>query len=195
MEEQLKSAMDIVTTLSSRAIALETEMQIMMHYTSANSEEYQRKQTEYNEVLVQLRKLKADTKGSNNHDTVRSFIPTLQDVPEQALQYLRLRREVEIQNTVFTMLNSEYEKARIEEARDTPVVQVLDPAEKPNLRYRPQRKVFAIVGGLLGLGWSTVVALFRTAWSYNLSQTAVVRELATPVARDFSRLRRRRNQP
>ena len=54
---------------------------------------------------------------------------------------------------------------------------------------------FAIVGGLLGLGWSTVVALFRTAWSYNLSQTAVVRELATPVARDFSRLRRRRNQP
>ena len=116
-------------------------------------------------------------------------------MPEQALQYLRLRREVEIQNTVFTMLNSEYEKARIEEARDTPVVQVLDPAEKPNLRYRPQRKVFAIVGGLLGLGWSTVVALFRTAWSYNLSQTAVVRELATPVARDFSRLRRRRNQP
>jgi len=195
MEEQLKSAMDIVTTLSSRAIALETEMQIMTHYTSPNSEEYQRKQTEYNEVLVQLRKLKADTKGSNNHDTVRSFIPTLEDVPEQALQYLRLRREVEIQNTVFTMLNSEYEKARIEEARDTPVVQVLDPAEKPNLRYRPQRKVFAIVGGLLGLGWSTVVALFRTAWSYNLSQTAVVRELATPVARDFSRLRRRRNQP
>lgn len=195
MEEQLKSAMDIVTTLSSRAIALETEMQIMTHYTSPNSEEYQRKQTEYNEVLVQLRKLKADTKGSNNHDTVRSFIPTLQDVPEQALQYLRLRREVEIQNTVFTMLNSEYEKARIEEARDTPVVQVLDAAEKPNLRYRPQRKVFAIVGGLLGLGWSTVVAMFRTAWSHNLSQTAVVRELATPVARDFSRLRRRRNQP
>jgi uncharacterized protein involved in exopolysaccharide biosynthesis len=195
MEEQLKSAMDIVTTLSSRAIALETEMEIMKHYTSANSEEYQRKETEYNEVVAQLRKLKADTKGTNNHDTVRSFIPTLQDVPEQALQYLRLRREVEIQNTVFTMLNSEYEKARIEEARDTPVVQVLDAAEKPNLRYRPQRKVFAIVGGLLGLGWSTVVAMFRTAWSHNLSQTAVVRELATPVARDFSRLRRRRNQP
>lgn len=195
MEEQLKSAMDIVTTLSSRAIALETEMQIMTHYTSANSEEYQRKQTEYNEVVAQLRKLKADTKGNNNHDTVRSFIPTLQDVPDQALQYLRLRREVEIQNTVFTMLNSEYEKARIEEARDTPVVQVLDAAEKPSMRYRPVRKVFVIVGGLLGLGWSTVVALFRTVWSHNLSQAAVVRELATPVARDFSRLRRRRNQP
>jgi hypothetical protein len=37
--------------------------------------------------------------------------------------------------------------------------------------------------------------MFRTAWSHNLSQTAVVRELATPVAHDFSRWRRRRNQP
>src|SRR5262245_17749389 len=111
MEEQLKSAMDIVTTLSSRAIALETEMQIMTHYTSTSSEEYQRKQTEYNEVVAQLKKLKAEPKGSN-HDTVRSFIPTLQDVPDVALQYLRLKREVEIQNTVFTMLTSEYEKAR-----------------------------------------------------------------------------------
>ena len=194
IEEQLKSAMDIVTSLSSRAIALETEMQIMTHYTSTNSEEYQRKLTEYNEVVAQLKKLKADTKGSN-HDTVRSFIPTLQDVPDVALQYVRLKREVEIQNTVFTMLTSEHEKARIEEARDTPVVQVLDRAEKPNIRFRPQRKVFALVGGLLGLGWSTVLALFRTAWSHNLSQTTMVRELATPVARDFSRLRRRRNQP
>jgi uncharacterized protein involved in exopolysaccharide biosynthesis len=194
MEEQLRSAMDIVTTLSSRAIALETEMQIMTHYTSANSEEYQRKQTEYNEVVAQLKKLKVDPKGKD-HDSVRSYIPTLQDVPDQALQYLRLRREVEIQNTVFTMLNSEYEKARIEEARDTPVVQVLDRAEKPNIRYKPQRKVFALVGGLLGLGWSTMVAIFRTAWSHNLAQATVVRELATPVARDFSRLRRRRNQP
>ena len=130
MDEQLRSAMDIVTTLSSRAIALETEMQIMVHYTSTNSEEYQRKQTEYNEVLAQLRKLKVDVHGSD-HDLVRSYIPTLQTVPEVALQYLRLRREVEIQNTVFTMLTNEYEKARIEQARDTPVVQVLDKAEKP----------------------------------------------------------------
>ena len=113
MDEQLRSAMDIVTTLSSRAIALETEMQIMVHYTSTNSEEYQRKQTEYNEVLAQLRKLKVDVHGSD-HDLVRSYIPTLQTVPEVALQYLRLRREVEIQNTVFTMLTNEYEKARIE---------------------------------------------------------------------------------
>jgi uncharacterized protein involved in exopolysaccharide biosynthesis len=192
MDEQLRSAMDIVTTLSSRAIALETEMQIMAHYTSTSSEEYQRKQTEYNEVVGQLNKLKVRTK-AGDRDSVRSFIPALHDVPDVTLQYLRLRREVEIQNTVFTMLTNEYEKARIEQARDTPVVQVLDHAEKPNLRSRPQRKVLAIVGGLLGLGWCSVIAMFRTAWRENLGHTAMVRELTGPVVGDLSRLRRRKS--
>jgi uncharacterized protein involved in exopolysaccharide biosynthesis len=191
MDDQLRSAMDIVTTLSSRAIALETELQIMTHYTSTNSEEYQRKQTEYNEVVAQLRKLKVDPKGNSN-DAVRSYIPTLQDVPEFALQYLRLKREVEIQNTVFEMLTSEYEKARIEEARDTPVVQVLDKAEKPNLRSRPKRKIFTLIGAALGLGWGSMVALVRTAWYQNMGHTTVMRELAEPLAGDFSRIRRRR---
>jgi uncharacterized protein involved in exopolysaccharide biosynthesis len=189
LDEQLSSAMDIVTSLSSRAIALETELQIMEHYTSRSSEEYQRKKTEYEEVVGQLRKLKANNKADN--DLVRSFIPTLQDVPELALQYIRLRRDVEVQNTVYTMLTNEYEKARIEEARDTPVVQVLDHAAKPNLRSRPKRKILTIVGGLLGLGWASAVALFRTAWRDNLSHANTVRELTDPVAHDLSRFRRR----
>lgn len=193
LDEQLKASMDILTTLSSRAIALETEMEIMKHYTSTSSEEYQRKLTEYNEVVAQLRKLKADKKGDG--DYAHSYIPTLHDLPDVALKYLRLKREVEIQNTVFTMLTGEYEKARIEEARDTPVVQVLDRAEKPNLRSRPLRKMYAVVGLLLGLGWSTVLVMFRTAWRENLGHTVLVRGLAEPVAQDFSRLRRRQKQP
>ncbi|HET6349429.1 MAG TPA: GNVR domain-containing protein [Candidatus Krumholzibacteria bacterium] len=195
LDEQMKSAVDIVTQLSSRAYALETELRIMAHYTSTNSEEYQRKQTEYNEVISQLSKLKAKSGNGSDRDMVRSFIPSLHDVPDVALQYVRLRRQVDVENTVFTMLSSEYEKARIEEARDTPVVQILDPAEKPSMRSRPKRKLMALVGGLIGLGWSSLVALFRTAWNENMGHTMAVRELTDPLARDFSRLRRRRKQP
>lgn len=194
MDTQLKSAMDIITTLSSRAIALETEMEIMVHYTSTNSEEYQRKQTEYNEVVAQIRKLKSDSRG-NDHDVVRSYLPTLEDVPATALTYLRLKREVEIQNSVFTMLTGEYEKARIEQARDTPVVQVLDRAEKPNLRSRPKRKILALVGAALGLGWGSMVALVRTAWRDNMGHTAAMRQITEPVAQDLSRFRRRQKKP
>jgi LPS O-antigen subunit length determinant protein (WzzB/FepE family) len=169
-------------------------MNTMTNYVSPNSEEYQRKQTEYTEVVAQLRKLKVHPK-SSDEDLVRAFVPTLQDVPEVALQYLRLRRAVEVQTTVYTMLVNEYEKSRIEEARDTPVVQVLDHAQKPNLRSRPKRKLLVIIGGLLGLGWSTVVALFRTAWREGHGHAHVIRELTRPLADDFARMRRRRKTP
>jgi capsular polysaccharide biosynthesis protein len=193
LDEQLKSAMDIVTSLTSRAMALEVEMGYMKNWVSPNSEEYQRKEAEYNEVMSQLRKLKANNTSSDK-DMLRSFFPTLRDVPDVALQYLRLRREVEIQNTVYTMLTNEYEKARIEEARDTPVVQVLDTAVKPNLRSRPKRKILTIVGGLLGLGWGTMTALFRTAWREQAAHATVVQELTRPLAADLARLRRRRDR-
>lgn len=194
LDEQLRSAMDLITELSSRAIALETEMQIMEHYTSTTSAEYQRKQTEYKEVVGQLDKLKKRGAGSDQ-DMVRSYIPTLGTVPDVALQYIRLRRAVEVQTTVYKMLVNEYEKARIEEARDTPVVQVLDKAQTPNLRSRPKRKILVLVGGMLGIGWSALIALFATAWREDRAPSGTIRELLRPVAGDFSRLRRRAHRP
>lgn len=193
LDEQLLSAMDLITELSSRAISLEIEMQMMENWTSKTSAEYQRKQTEYREVVGQLDKLKKAGKGTDQ-DMVRSYIPTLGTVPDVALQYLRLRRAVEVQTSVYTMLVNEFERARIEEARDTPVVQVLDRAKAPNLRSRPKRKLLTIVGGMLGIGWSAVFALFATAWRENSVRVNKVRELLRPVAGDIAQLRRRQQR-
>jgi len=194
LDEQMRSAMDIVTSLSARAIALETELRIMSHYTSKTSEEYLRKQTEYNEVVRQLGKLKANNK-DDDRDLVRSFIPALADIPDVALQYIRLKRTVEVQTTVYTMLVSEYEKARIEEARDTPVVQVLDPAAPPSLRSRPKRKMLVLAGVLIGFAWSSLLAPFTAAWRENRGNTAMIRRVVEPLAADFSRFRRRAKAP
>jgi len=194
LDEQLRAAMDLITELSSRAIALETELDIMGHYTSKSSAEYQRKQTEYNEVVGQLGKLKAAGAGSDE-DMVRSYIPTLGDVPDVALNYIRLRRAVEVQTTVYKMLVNEFERARIEEARDTPVVQVLDRAQQPSLRSRPKRKILAIAGGLLGLGWSAMFALFTTAWRADGERAKRLRELLRPLAADAAQLRGRKKRP
>ncbi len=195
LDEQLRSAMDIITSLSARAISLETELRIMSHYTSTSSEEYQRKQTEYNEVVRQLGKLKANGSKDNDRDMVRSFIPALGDVPDVALQYIRLKRSVEVQTTVYTMLVGEYEKARIEEARDTPVVQVLDEAVPPSMRSRPKKKLLILLGLMIGLAWSSMVALFTTAWRQNRGNTETLRRVLAPVAADVSRLRRRGRAP
>lgn len=192
LTEQLHSAMEIVSTLTAKAIALESELEILGYYTSQTSEEYVRKQNEYKQAIRQLEKLKRG--GDDDEDMVRAYIPTLDEVPELALEMMRLKRDVEIESTVYTMLLKEYEKARIEEARDTPTVQILDRASVPNLRSRPKRKSLVIFGGVAGIGWAVVVALFVSAWRENREGSHVWRDVLGPVANDVSRVFRRRKR-
>ena len=68
----------------------------------------------------------------------KEFYPPMPDVPVLALEYIRLTREVKIHEAVVSMLVSQYEQTRISEARDTPTVQVLDPAIPAEFKSRPR---------------------------------------------------------
>ncbi len=193
LDEQLRSALAIVTDLTAEAITLETELKILETYTSPDSEEYLETKREYEQVLLQLQKLKVNRDEDDEEvDILRAFLPTLEDIPALALQMLRLRRNVEIETTVYTMLVTEYEKSRIEEARDTPTVQIMDEASAPNFRSRPRRKALVVVGFLAGLGWSAFLALMVTAWRENKGRSRVVDDVFAPVIADLSRIFRRR---
>ena len=191
MGEQLRAALSIVSDLTADAIALETELNILENYTSVNSEEYQQKKLEYEQVLQQLTRLKINT-DQDEEDLLRAYIPTLEDVPELALQMLRFQRNVGIENTVYTMLVKEYEKSRIEEARDTPTVQVMDVASAPSLRSRPRRKVLVIVGAMAGLGWSAFLTVLIAAWRENRVRSKIIDDVFAPIIADLSRFTRRR---
>jgi uncharacterized protein involved in exopolysaccharide biosynthesis len=191
LEEQLRSAMTIVTDLTAQAIALESELKILEHYTSPTSEEYRQKKSQYEGVVEQLQKLKLNH-NQDEDDLLRAYIPTLENVPELALQMMRLKRRVGIETAVYTMLVKEYEKSRIEEARDTPTVQIMDKASVPNLRSRPRRKALVVLGAMIGFGWSAFLSLLLAAWRENKDRSRILSEVLEPIVADFSRIFRRR---
>jgi hypothetical protein len=121
-------------------------------------------------------------------DFVRSYFPTFDSIPELALEMARLMRRVKTGTVVYRMLVEQYEKARIEEARDTPVVQVLDHAAVPELRSRPKRKILVIFGGVVGLGWSTLLVVFLGVWREDGTRSDKVKELFSPIAADFKKI-------
>jgi uncharacterized protein involved in exopolysaccharide biosynthesis len=79
------------------------------------------------------------------------------DVPEVALELAELMREVKVQETVWQLLNQQYYQAKIEEARNTPTVQVLDDATPPPFPSAPNKKalvlVFAVLSFVLTIMW------------------------------------------
>ncbi|MEE2708060.1 MAG: Wzz/FepE/Etk N-terminal domain-containing protein [Gemmatimonadota bacterium] len=69
----------------------------------------------------------------------------LVDLPEIGLDMARLLREVEIQTTLLTFLLPQYELAKIEEVKDTPTLQIVDPAVPPQIKHSPKR-IFIVLG-------------------------------------------------
>jgi tyrosine-protein kinase Etk/Wzc len=65
----------------------------------------------------------------------------------------RLALEAELQRRLFSLITAQYEDARVQEARDTPTITVLDVARKPIVRARPKRGVVVLgaVGAALAL--------------------------------------------
>ncbi len=93
-----------------------------------------------------------------------TMIPGFSEVPDLGLKLGRLMRDVEVQNTLYTFLTQQYEEAKIQEARDTPTVQVLDFAVLPQLKYKPVRSRILIIGFVLSTIFSMYYVYFRTRW-------------------------------
>jgi uncharacterized protein involved in exopolysaccharide biosynthesis len=191
LDQQVASVIDVVSTLTADAIALEVELDLLRAYASTSSQEYARKKKKYDEIIKQLQKFKTES-ARDETDFLRSYFPTLDRIPEVALELARRIRRVQVEEKVQALLIEQYEKARIEEARDTPTVQVLDVAAAPERKSRPQRKVLVLVGGILGLGWSSLWVVFVATWKQQGNYGAMARSLLKPLAADIERVFRKR---
>jgi uncharacterized protein involved in exopolysaccharide biosynthesis len=67
------------------------------------------------------------------------------------LEYLRRVREVKYREAVFEMLAKQLEAARLDEAKNAALIQVLDRAEVPDRKSGPNRVLITLLGGLAGL--------------------------------------------
>lgn len=69
---------------------------------------------------------------------VKELEKALVNLPPLETEIQRLLRDLKTQETLYTFLVSEYEAAKIEEARDTPTISVIDWAETPEKKYKPK---------------------------------------------------------
>jgi len=72
----------------------------------------------------------------------------------------RLERNIESNLQVYITLRQQYELAKIEEARELLMVTILDEAEAPVMKKKPQRRLIVIGGIITGFFLSTLWAFF-----------------------------------
>ena len=90
--------------------------------------------------------------------------PTIKSLPLLGAKYAEYYRRAKIQETVYEMLTGQYELAKVQEAKETPSVKVLDPARIPEKKSFPPRLVIMFLGTFLVCAMSVVWVLGSARW-------------------------------
>ena len=109
--------------------------------------------------------------------------PSIRKLPLVGVRWANLYRESKIQETVYELLTQEYELAKIQEAKEIPSVNVLDPPLLPEKKAFPPRAAITLAGTFLAFLLGCVFVIGSAIWNANDSAE---KKLATEIWQDVS---------
>jgi capsule polysaccharide export protein KpsE/RkpR len=188
MQTEGKAMLDAAGTLAGQMIAAQSELEGLRQIYTDNNPRVRALNARVGELRKQLEKLggvqplapaggalnSASTKDAGPPSAQAPGIssgkidglpfPTIRNLPLLGAKYADFYRRAKIQETVFEMLTTQYELAKVEEAKETPSVKVLDPGRVPEKKSFPPRLLIMFLGTFLVFSMSVVWVLGAEQW-------------------------------
>jgi len=160
-DAQGKTMIASIADLRAQVASHEVQLQTMRSYATSNNPDLKRAEVELAGLRGELAKLEHANTAAGNGNIA---IPARQ-MPEAELEYLRRARELKYHEALYEFLGKQLEAARIDEANDTLLVQVVDKAVPPEKNSSPHRMLIVMVATvlafLLACMWVLVVEVLR----------------------------------
>jgi uncharacterized protein involved in exopolysaccharide biosynthesis len=138
-------------------MAREVALRRLAAGATAQNPEVIREEMEIKELRSQLSTLEA----SEKHQRSGNPLISASSMPEAGLEYVRRLRQLKYHESLFELLAKQYETARIDESRESPVIQVVDQASRPEKKSGPPRLLIMIFGTILSLIAACALAIMR----------------------------------
>ena len=152
-----------------RALIAEREVQLKVLRTSATEQNpaVMRMNSELRALRSELARMES-TQGGTAGSAVDMPVGKL---PEVAIDYVRARREVKLQETLLETMIRQYEAAKLDEAKEGPNLQKVDVALPPDHKSKPSVAMITLATTLLALLATSSFVFMRRyrAWSRALS--------------------------
>src|SRR4029077_15105148 len=129
-------------------IATQTQLESLRQIYTDSNVRVREAQARVDELGRQLRKIggqSGNAAPTTDGGDAESMYPSIRQLPVLGVRYADLYRQTKVEEAVFQTLTQEYELAKVQEAKETPTVKVLDPPNIPEKKSFPPR-------GLIGLG-------------------------------------------
>jgi tyrosine-protein kinase Etk/Wzc len=174
--------------LQARMVAKEIEIKAARRFATDANPKLKQLQAEYNAIKKQFEANKGMLNASSGTGEIKN-------ITESSLQYAALFREYKFRESLVTILLRQYETAKIREAQDPVVIQLLSPPTIPEIRSKPQRKKIVVLATLLGGFLAVFIAFIKHFLSLSAKDPQVgskVDFIRNTMLSDLSKLRRKK---
>jgi uncharacterized protein involved in exopolysaccharide biosynthesis len=151
VDDQGRTIVEATARLRAQITVKEVQIGAMRTFATDRNPDLQLAQQELESLRRELAKIEGAGGGTGS---------VANGASAQGMDNLRLLRDVKYRELIFEALARQYELAKIDEAKDSPVVQVMDKAIEPDRKSKPVRSLIVLLSALA----AGIVASF---WAWN----------------------------
>ena len=142
-EAQLTANIQNRINLRAQVAAREIQLNSLLAYATPQNPEAIRLRNQIDALKQEIQRLEEQPDPSDPLNPVGGM-------PAARFEYLEKYREWKFQEVLYETLMKFFETARLEEASTPVLIQVLDRADPPEMRFKPKRKLMVILAAMLG---------------------------------------------
>lgn len=151
---QIRVASDVEMQLEADIESEKIKLELLQKIISPGEDEISYQQEKIKALEERLFKLQNSTDGTSKLQ--------LKGSPDIVLKFLRLKRQVEIQNKIQSILLPLFEQAKIEEKKEIPTILVLDQPFIPDEKVKPKRIISILAAMFIGALFAYIFYFVRS---------------------------------
>src|SRR6266849_5168044 len=181
LDGQARAVIESVAQLRGQVAAKQVQIRAMHQFAAEQNPDLQLAEQELAGLQSELARMGSGSGGSSG-----DLLMPKGSVPEAGLDYVRKLRDMKYNETIFELLAKQFEIAKIDEARQGSVVQLVDKAIAPDKKSFPNRVLIVLCSTIAGLVLAIFWALFSEALRFARKDPRQ-REQLDALARSFGR--------
>lgn len=154
LDAQAQALIKAGAELKGQIAMKEVELGALRTFATGNNPDYIRTQQMVGGMRAQLARIETGSVSTTK-------------APEAGLEYLRKIRDLKYAETVFELLAKQFEMAKIDEAKEGSMIQVLDKAVVPDRKSKPKRSLIILLAtistGFLSILWAFITEAIQNA--------------------------------
>ena len=140
LDGQAKAIIESTAALKAQIAAREVQLQRVRLFATEQNPEYQGLQQELSGLRAQLGRVEQTQTGGNGDIGIATA-----KIPAAGLEYVRRYRDVKYYEAIFELLAKQYEAAKLDEAKNAAIIQVMDKAVVPEKKSSPKRGLITVI--------------------------------------------------